>query len=349
MLAYGNVLSTQSFQVGYLGPECSHSHQALQTLWTQCLAPFFHTQEAPKGIQLHPTSMAGIPELVQAVKQASLSMGLVPYENSLEGSVRESLEEVFFLREPLEDALTSPAPEVARLVPILEFSTRIEHCLAVHPAFAPKDLTGITVASHPMAFRQSRHTLKAYLGYLPMFQVASSTSAAAYALSQYPDEAPEVHTRAVVCSKLAVDTYGLKCLQAPVNDEPWNETRFILLASVAVAQYAEDWLRGTFEALSVKANISEASMSWKFPLCVRLKNRIGVLADCLQIFSQQGLDLTRIESVPLRRSLGEYRFHIDVAFPSQPSQAQRQRLLDALHAFCVEVQWLEPFICLGQL
>ncbi|MFM7469449.1 MAG: prephenate dehydratase [Vampirovibrionales bacterium] len=374
-------LPASSFTVGYLGPEYSHSHQALHTLWTQLLHPFFafsatSSSEATyrfEEVVFHPTAMAGIAELVQGVKHGKLHLALIPYENSLEGSVRESIEEVFFHQSTQGTTrhgglvqgheVTSFHPT---LMPVLEFSTLIQHCLAVHPTTPePSEADGVnwTVWSHPMAFRQSRHTLKRYFGTLPAFHQMPSTSAAACALSQGFSDASVQASQAVVCSKLAIEAYGLKCLQEHVNDEPYNETRFLLLASPALfhSQASESLrtvLQRVYQALPLylesrepssleKVDLSEG-MTWKLPLCIRLKNRVGVLADCLQIFSVMGLDLSRIESVPLRRGLGEYRFHIDVAFKTQPTSSECAKLIEALQDFCVEVQWLEPFVCLGQ-
>ncbi|WAL61554.1 prephenate dehydratase [Thermocoleostomius sinensis] len=137
-----------------------------------------------------------------------------------------------------------------------------------------------TVYSHPQALAQCQGWLEKNL---PTVQLvpANSTTEALQFLST--DE-----TVAAIASQRAAELYNLPVLVHPINDHPDNCTRFWVLS---------------LKPLSVG---SHTSLAFSLPA-----NVPGALVKPLQLFAKRGINLSRIESRPTKRSLGEYVFFID--------------------------------------
>lgn len=312
-----------SCHIGYLGPDFSHSHMALLRL-AQALPQFLG------GADVQAVTQPSIIDLIEALQAGQLAYGVVPVENSLEGSVREAIEGVF---RPQESGGNGDDPALS---PILEFQMPIQHCLARHPqAQGPVQ----TVTSHPMAYSQCRHTVRDRFGYTHYLPARSTSAAAQQLAATQHDEERDTHI--VICSRLAVEAYGLAMLAEDANDANHNETRFLLMAApgVDLAWTTTPWLQ----------QVSDMATAWKWPLCIRFEDRVGGLMECLQVFAQEGLNLTRIESAPSRTRLGSYRFHLDVGLSRQPDADLLQALESRLLAVCDQFQSLPAYACLGQL
>ena len=117
--------------------------------------------------------------------------------------------------------------------------------------------------------------------------------------------------RAAIASREAAAEHGLEVLAYPVNDVPGNCTRFLLL------RHGARRLEGPFASLAFSLRA----------------NRPGALLEALACFSRQGLNMTRIESRPSKRELGEYIFFVDLELPSEPAVAVGEAL-DALRPLC---------------
>ena len=118
--------------------------------------------------------------------------------------------------------------------------------------------------------------------------------------------------RAAIASQSAALKHGLAELAYPINDQQGNCTRFLLL-------------RG-----SLKAQIEAASCtSLAFSLHA---NSPGGLVEALQVFAKRQLNMSRIESRPSKRELGEYVFFVDLNWPSEviTQQQQQQQLIETL-------------------
>ncbi len=173
--------------VAYLGPEYTFSHLA-------ALARFGHGAEY---VECH-----SITEVFEAVEHGRARVGVVPVENSLSGTVAETLD--CLLRGDLR---------------ILgEHYQRIEQSL-----LSKGTLESIkTVHSHPHAFAQCRRWLKENLPAAELV-LAASTAAAARAAA----EAGE--TAAAIATAAAAEPYGLKVLARGIEDDPTNRTRFFVV------------------------------------------------------------------------------------------------------------------------
>jgi chorismate mutase/prephenate dehydratase len=154
-----------------------------------------------------------ISQVFEAVSSGAVGFGVVPIENSTEGGVNQTVDEL------LSHALHIRA----------EVVLEIAQCLIGKGT----DLTGITrVASHPQGLAQCRHWLAAHLP--EAAQVAAlSTSAAAR-------EAAEDESLAAIASPLAAELNALNVIQAGIQDSAENATRFIVIARGDAARTGHD-------------------------------------------------------------------------------------------------------------
>ncbi|HLO83609.1 MAG TPA: prephenate dehydratase [Nostocaceae cyanobacterium] len=154
-------------------------------------------------------------------------------------------------------------------------------------SYAP-DLESIqTVYSHPQALAQCQEWLAQFLPNATLIPSNSTTEA----LQRLPQET----STAAIASKRAAELYNLPILASGINDYPENRTRFWVISPA-----------GSDVNLSLSAP-SHTSLACSLPA-----NVPGALVKLLQVFAQLGINMSRIESRPTKRSLGEYLFFIDV-------------------------------------
>ena len=101
--------------------------------------------------------------------------------------------------------------------------------------------------------------------------------------------------RAAIGSKSLIEIEGLKELAFPINDVPGNCTRFVLLSKGSI---------------SSKVNIA----SFAFSL---LSNKPGALLKALNYIAELGFNMSKIESRPSKRALGEYIIYVDLEIKSE--------------------------------
>lgn len=164
-----------------------------------------------------------------------------------------------------------------RLNVIQEFMLPIRNCLL---ASIPKERIK-KVFSHPQPLAQCRGWLTSNLPAAEIIETAS-TSEAAMAARSHEDGA-------AIASSMAAEIYGLSILADNINDLRENITRFWVISRSAVP---------------VAGNA-------KSSVIVTLDNRPGALYSALGVFARKGINLTKIESRPSRKSPWEYIFFID--------------------------------------
>ena len=98
---------------------------------------------------------------------------------------------------------------------------------------------------------------------------------------------------AAIASQRAAELYNLPVLKYPINDQPDNCTRFLVLGRTAPTT------KGTHSSLAFSLK----------------RNLPGALVKPLLVFADRQINLSRIESRPTKRSLGEYIFFIDIEAP----------------------------------
>lgn len=222
-------------------------------------------------------------------------LSVIPVENSIEGSVGITLD---LLRE-------------RAAVIIGEVVVRIEHCLLSKGG--PEDVR--VILSHPQALAQCRHFLKTNFPNAEIRSTGSTSHAARLA--------GEFEEMAAIASPEAAEKYGLRVLHSNIQDRAENHTRFIVLQ-------AEDSKYG-LAGCKPEKNVGKAQSKCRTSLIVYLaKDRPGALYELLGAFARRGINLTKIESRPSKRELGDYYFYID--FEGSASDALIKDALEDIKA-----------------
>lgn len=151
-------------------------------------------------------ALASIPDVIAAVERGEHELGVVPIENSIEGSVSVTLDTLVFESELL----------IQR-----EVDLPISLNLFVKPGTRLSDVT--TVLSYPHAIAQCRTWLRRKLPNATIV-AANSTAEAAQRVSR--SKRPG---QAAIGNQLAADIYGLRRLASEIEDHPENQTRFVVL------------------------------------------------------------------------------------------------------------------------
>ncbi len=141
-----------------------------------------------------------------------------------------------------------------------------------------------TVVSFPHALAQCRGWLAKKLPGVEA-RASHSTSDAAREVAR-----SKRRDLAAICNSLAAEIYGLHVLASDVEDHPENQTRFVLVGRGVPAPTGHD-----------KTSI----------VCFQRQDRPGSLLGILQEFAARAVNLTKLESRPTKRSLGDYCFFID--------------------------------------
>ncbi len=160
---------------------------------------------------------------------------------------------------------------------VAEISLPIHHCLL---ALLDAKINQIkTVYSHPQALAQCRQFLRQKGLEAKAFY---DTAGAARMISE-----KKIREAGVIASKRCAEIYGLKVLKENIEDYPLNQTRFLIISKTSPGK------------------------GEKCSLVFSIKHEAGSLSQVLKVFSEKGINLTRIESRPDKRHPGEYFFLID--------------------------------------
>ena len=186
-------MSTPRLRVGFLGPLGTFTQQALES--QADLAAAEHV--------LYRT----MPDVLDAVERGEIDLGFVAIENSIEGTVNLTQDELAFNHSLL----------IQREV-VLD----IEHCLLAKPGTTLADIA--TVISIPVASAQCHAYLREHVGRADL-RAANSTAEAAQTVA-----ADSTGTLAAVAARASATHYGLEVLAADIADHPGNQTRFVLVA-----------------------------------------------------------------------------------------------------------------------
>jgi len=231
-------------------------------------------------------------EVFSALTRNEVDAACIPIENSLAGSVTEHF-----------DLMLSHDVAILR-----ETRLRIRHNLI---AISGAELNQIDrVFSHPVALAQCRKFLSDH----PKME-----SFAFYDTAGSVKQLVELRDRhaAAIASAEAASYYGAQILQAAIEDNPENFTRFFFLRRAAEVQpnpYAN-----------------------KMSLAFTVENRVGTLVDALSELAKEGTNLTKIESRPVHGRPWEYVFYVDCQLHTPEDGA---RAIAALRPHCSMVKEL---------
>jgi prephenate dehydratase len=155
------------------------------------------------------------------------------------------------------------------------------HLMAL-PGVKLKDVKFVT--SHPIAIRQCID----FFDEFPHLQVVESSDTAACA-KKIRDE--QLTDTVAVANALAAELYGLNIIEKRIESNKKNYTRFLILKK----DKAEDL---------VGAN--------KASICFQVGNNVGALSKVLNLFAEQNVNLTKIQSMPVLGKRSEYYFYVDL-------------------------------------
>ncbi|WP_096188239.1 prephenate dehydratase [Evansella halocellulosilytica] len=217
-----------------------------------------------------------IPDSMDAVDEGEISAAVVPLENAIEGSVNVTLDYLIHHR---------------RLNMSAEYTSPISQSLIInHSNDIMKEIEYIY--SHPQAVAQCHHFIRKNYPYAEI-KYMNSTAAAAKYVSEHPEECA-----AAIANELAAKEYRLSIVNSKINDYENNSTRFILLQKDDNDQ---------------KLIRSSEKQKYKTTLMVTLPSDYsGALHQVLSAFAWRKINLSKIESRPMKTSLGDYFFIIDV-------------------------------------
>jgi len=247
-------------RIAYLGPAGTFTEDALG-------------EALPAG-GFEPLRTPTIPDAILAVERGEADRALVPIENSLEGSVRPTLDALAF--------------EVEGVTIVGEHDYRVRVHLIAREGVGLEDVEA--VLSHPQPLAQCARFLRERLPGIELRSV-SSTAAAVRMVSE------SSRPWAALGARAAAELYGCELLLEGVEDSDDNVTRFVWIAPKGAEQTTGD------SASIWKTSLVFSELGADHP---------GALVDALSEFSDRGINLSRIESRPLRQGLGRYMFFCDL-------------------------------------
>lgn len=174
-----------------------------------------------------------------------------------------------------------------------------------HALLSSGSIESVTeVLSHPQALAQCSGWLATHLPQALQLPTTSTAEAARMVKGS--------RFRAAIADRSVGELQGLEELAFPVNDVVGNRTRFLLL-------HRGERLRGG----------QLASLAFSLH-----RNAPGALIEALQAIAGLGLNMSRIESRPSKRELGEYVFFVDVELPASGADAVLTKLQILLSPLC---------------
>lgn len=228
---------------------------------------------------VQPIPIATIRHAVMAVHEGTVEWALVPIENSIEGSVTVTL-----------DTLAGDAGDVAI---VGEVVLPVRHYLV---APAPLSLNAVaTIVSHPHVPGQCTRFLH---NQVPRARIVAASSTAEAARLVVERKEPGL---AAICTRLAAELYGCTVIAPEIQDRADNATRFV-------------WLARESSPLGAPPLLAQAGPEHKTSLVFwgPGADRAGWLVRCLNEFGSRDINLTKIESRPMRERLGHYMFFLDL-------------------------------------
>lgn len=169
-----------------------------------------------------------------------------------------------------------------------EYRLRIEHNLIVAPGVKLRDLH--EVLSHPVALDQCRRFFRKHRGIspVPFYDTAGSIKHVV---------GNKLKNSGAIAGRLAAKEYGGQILMTGLEDDKQNFTRFFLIQ----------------KRKKVLARADKSSIVFS------LKNVPGALFRALSVFALRDLDLSKIESRPVRGKPWEYMFYVDILSGENPA------------------------------
>jgi len=241
-------------KIAYLGPPGTFTEEALDKFIKDLS-------------QVRKISFPTVAEVIRSVDRGEADEGLVPMENSIEGSVNIT-----------QDILTFESE--AKIIG--EVTIPVKHSLIGKKKIKLDSIK--KVISHPHATAQCRKFLSTNLKGAEVI-AANSTAEAVKILKEENDDIAAIGT------KIAAKIYNLEIIENDIEDNKDNKTRFVFIGN----------------SIQPKTGNDKTSI-----VCFLKEDRPGSLYSILKEFACRNINLTRLESRPAKKDLGDYVFMIDL-------------------------------------
>lgn len=220
-------------------------------------------------------------EVFDRVERGSVGAAVIPIENTLAGTVAEHA-----------DLLVTRGVFVQG-----EYLLRIEHNVIAAPGVHLRSLR--RVLSHPVALDQCRDFFRRHpkIEAVPFYDTAGSVKHVI---------AEKLQDAAGIAGRQAAREYSGNIIQANVEDDKRNFTRFFLIRKLDAASRATGKKKGNtgYHRLIPRG-------SNKTSIAFQVKNLPGALFKSLSVFALRDISLSKIESRPRRGRPWEYVFYVD--------------------------------------
>ncbi|MDB5729000.1 MAG: pheA [Noviherbaspirillum sp.] len=217
---------------------------------------------------------ASIDEVFRAAEAGTADFGVVPVENSSEGVVSRTLDLM------LQTTLVISG----------EISLPVHHNLMTSSG----TMDGVTrICAHPQSLAQCQGWLNQNLPGIERAAVVSNGEAARMAM--------EDSSIAAIAGEFAGQKYGLQVVNAHVQDDPHNRTRFAVIGRLHTASGGKD----------------------QTSLVLSVPNKAGAVYNLLAPLAKHGVSMTRFESRPARMGTWEYYFYVDIEGHAQDEKVAK--------------------------
>ncbi len=245
------------------------------------------------GHKVEPVPCKDFRDVFESVKTGAASNGVIPIENSIEGSVNQNYD--LFLTYDLKVCG--------------EVEIKLAHVLIGNPQTRLEDIE--TVYSHPQALAQCRNYLEKHKWeIIPAYDTAGSVKII---------KEKQLFNAAAIASEKAAERYDMKILARDIADNPFNYTRFLVLAHEDAAPTGDDKTSIIFSA----------------------KHAPGALYHALGEFASRNINLTKIESRPTKTTAWQYNFYLD--FEGHRTEKRCTEALQALEKYATFVKILGSY------
>ena len=235
-------------RVTFQGERGSYSHEACER--------YFGTHIVVRPLRT-------LRDVFRTVELGHNVFGVVPVENSYEGSINETY-----------DLLASTTSKVCG-----ETQVRVRHCLIGRPGIKTDEIT--TVYSHPQALAQCARYLRTHkMELVPAYDTAGSVKLI---------KAMRSRKVAAIASRRAAELHSMQIIAEGIEDSGVNYTRFLVLGKRAAPRSGDD----------------------KTSIIFGVEHKPGSLYRALKALSRSGINLTRIESRPVKNTPWQYNFYVD--------------------------------------
>ena len=265
-------------KIGYLGPLGSYSHEAA--------CQYASISSDPAECIAMPSFSA----IIEGVELGYLDSGVIPVENSTHGAVASAMDMLVKLNKGTACG---------------ELVLNIEHCL-LNISGCIDDIK--YVFSHEQAFEQCREFFFNNYPHIEFIRCSSTSQACEMAQQKGS-------SYGAVAGQPASQIYGLNVVEQNIQDNVFNQTRFLIIGGKQ----------------SKPTGIDKTSIVFAFH-----DDYPGSLFGVLKAFASNGINLTRIESRPAKHIMGKYIFYIDFS-----GHVEDKASTAALKEIGGQVNWLK--------